>query len=83
MQARQSWVYSLASKTRRLYVGATGDLTRRIFEHKRGLIPGFARRYGITRLVYVEVTGKARDAIARESRSKDGFDAGKSALSRP
>ncbi|HEV8454948.1 MAG TPA: hypothetical protein VGQ24_08665, partial [Gemmatimonadales bacterium] len=39
-------------------------------EHKTGAIPGFARRYSITRLVYVEVTGNARDAIAREKQIK-------------
>jgi putative endonuclease len=45
-------------------------LTRRICEHKSGAIPGFARRYGITRLVYVETTSAARDAIAREKQIK-------------
>jgi putative endonuclease len=70
MQSRQFWVYILASATRRLYVGVTGDLMRRIFEHKTGAISGFARRYGITRLVYVEWAEKASDAIAREKQIK-------------
>jgi putative endonuclease len=45
-------------------------LSRRISEHKSGVIPGFARRYGINRLVYVETTASARDAIAREKQIK-------------
>jgi putative endonuclease len=80
VRSRQFWVYILASKTRRLYVGVTGDLPRRIFQHKTGAIPGFARRYGITRLVYVEVTGRAGDAIAREKQIKGWLRCKKIAL---
>ena len=48
MHSRQVWVYILASKTRRLYVGVTGNLRRRMHEHKSGCIGNsFARRYGM------------------------------------
>jgi putative endonuclease len=70
MESRQFSVYILANVNRRLYVGITGNLTRRIFQHRTGTLPGFARRYGITRLVYVEMTSTARDAIAREKQIK-------------
>jgi putative endonuclease len=70
IHSRQFSVYILASATRRLYVGVTSDLPKRIWQHKTGLIPGFTRRYGITRLVYVETTGRAGDAIAREKQIK-------------
>ncbi|HTG84059.1 MAG TPA: GIY-YIG nuclease family protein [Gemmatimonadales bacterium] len=70
MQSRQFSVYILASRTRRLHVGVTSDLNRRVWHHKPGLIPGFTRRYGITRLVYAETTDTARDAIAREKQIK-------------
>ena len=70
MQSRQFSVYIMASRTRRLYVGVTSDINRRVWQHKSGLIPGFTRRYGITQLVYVETTGAARDAIAREKQIK-------------
>ena len=63
-------VYILASHSRRLYVGVTGDLRRRIAEHNRGLIPGFTRRYRINRLVYAEFTFDIRAAIRREKRLK-------------
>ena len=48
------FVYILASKTRRLYVGVTNDLVRRVWEHREGVVPGFTRRYGIKQLVYFE-----------------------------
>jgi putative endonuclease len=80
MQSRQFWVYLLASKTRRLYVGVSGDLTRRICQHKTGAFPGFARRYGINRLVYIEVTANVRDAIAREKQIKGWLRCKKIAL---
>jgi putative endonuclease len=45
-------------------------LAKRIWQHKTGQVPGFTRRYGITRLVHVETTALARDAIAREKQIK-------------
>lgn len=63
-------VYILASSTRRLYVGVTSDLERRVCEHKSGLVPGFTAHYNITRLVHFEETNSARTAIAREKQVK-------------
>jgi len=37
-----------------LYTGVTGDLSRRVFEQKNKLVPGFTSRYNLTRLVYYE-----------------------------
>jgi putative endonuclease len=80
MHSRQFCVYILASKSRRLYVGITGNLTRRISQHRSGTVPGFARRYGIDRLVYAETSGTARDAIAREKQIKGWLRSKKLAL---
>ena len=64
------WVYIMASRSRVLYTGVTNDLVRRVNEHQRGLIPGFASKYRITRLVYLEHFTDVRDAIAREKQIK-------------
>ncbi len=49
---RHSYVYILASRSGRLYVGVTNDLERRVQQHKRRELPGFTSRYFIDRLVY-------------------------------
>ncbi len=67
---RTYYVYIMASRSRVLYTGVTNDLTRRVNEHKRGLVSGFTRKYRITRLVYFEEFPDIRDAIAREKEIK-------------
>ena len=64
------FVYILASKTRRLYVGITSHLVRRMWQHKTGVVAGFTRRYGIDRLVYYEVIKEPATAIQREKQIK-------------
>ena len=64
------YVYILASKSRALYIGVTNNLERRLFEHRQKLIPGFTSKYNISRLVYFELFGEVRDAIAREKQLK-------------
>ena len=45
---RGGWTYILASRRNgTLYVGVTSDLTRRVWEHREGLIAGFTRRYAV------------------------------------
>jgi len=61
----QFFVYILASRSHRLYVGVTNDLTRRIHEHRTGTC-AFTSRYRITRLVHFETTTNPIAAIARE-----------------
>ena len=64
-------VYIMASRSRVLYAGVTNDIVRRVDEHKRGLIPGFTRKYHVTRLVYFERFAEVRAAIAREKEIKE------------
>lgn len=65
------FVYILASKTQRLYVGVTNDLVRRVYEHKNHTVPGYTRRYNIDRLVYFESLCGPTEAISREKQIKD------------
>ncbi|WP_075217264.1 GIY-YIG nuclease family protein [Mongoliimonas terrestris] len=61
------WVYIVTNRPDGvLYTGVTADLPRRIGEHRHGLVPGFARKYGCTRLVWYEHHADIRDAIYRE-----------------
>ena len=63
-------VYILANRSRNLYVGVTGNLERRLIEHRDGLVAGFTTRYRIFRLVEFEVFGDVTAAIAREKEIK-------------
>lgn len=63
----RAYVYILASRRNgTLYVGSTADLSRRIWEHKQGLLPGFTRDYGVTMLVWYEGYERLIDARHRE-----------------
>jgi putative endonuclease len=67
----RAYVYILASRRNgTLYVGSTTDLSRRIWEHKQGLLPGFTRDYGVTMLVWYEGYDRLIDARHREYRIK-------------
>lgn len=63
-------VYIAASISKRLYIGVTNDIMRRMTEHKLHAVPGFTDRYNITKLVHVEETKHAGDAITREKELK-------------
>jgi putative endonuclease len=65
-------VYILTNRPRShvLYTGVTGKLTRRVFQHKNKLVPGFTSRYNLTRLVYYESFVYPDTAIAREKEIK-------------
>ena len=65
------YIYILASQRRgTLYVGVTSDLTKRVYEHKRGLADGFTKQYGVHRLVYYEIAEDAEAALTRERQIK-------------
>ena len=66
------YVYILASKRNgTLYVGVTGDLIKRVYEHKRDVRAGFTKRYKVHKLVYFEMTTEIYSALAREKQLKN------------
>ena len=70
---RGGFVYILASRRNgTLYVGVTSDLSRRVFEHREGLIAGFTKTYGVKTLVWYERHDDIENAIVRETRTRDG-----------
>ena len=61
------YVYILASKQNgTLYIGVTGDLKKRLSEHKEGKFDGFTKKYGVHQLVHYEQTSDIMAAIERE-----------------
>ncbi|KAA6456498.1 GIY-YIG nuclease family protein [Acidobacteria bacterium AB60] len=60
----------MASRSRTLYVGVTGNLYKRVFQHKWKEHDGFAARYNCDRLVWFERYQDVGLAIARETQLK-------------
>jgi putative endonuclease len=68
---RTYFVYILASESRELYVGVTGNLTRRISQHRTALHrDSYTAKHASTRLVYIESTGNVLAAITGEKQIK-------------
>lgn len=80
MGERSYFTYIMASRSRTLYVGMTGDLRARVFQHKWREHGGFAARYHCDRLVWFEAFGEVGDAILREKELKGWRRAKKIAL---
>ena len=53
-----------------LYICVTGNLERRLYEHRNGLVDGFTKKYNVHKLVYFEHTGDVYSAISREKQLK-------------
>jgi putative endonuclease len=70
--AKHFYVYIVTNRPRShvLYTGVTGNLPRRVFEHKNKLVSGFTSRYNLTRLVCYELFYFAGAAIEREKQIK-------------
>ena len=49
----------------------TGNLLKRVWEHKSGAVPGFTRRYGVKQLVWFEIHVTMEQAIIREKQIKE------------
>ncbi len=62
--------YIMASRSRTLYIGVTGNLHQRVFQHKWKERDGFTARYNCDRLVWFENFQSVQKAIAREKELK-------------
>jgi putative endonuclease len=68
---KRFFVYILASaKHGTLYIGVTSNLIRRVYEHKTKVVPGFTKKYDITKVVYYEIFDDPLSAIEREKKLK-------------
>ena len=74
------FVYIMASRSRTLYIGVTGDLLKRVFQHKWKEHEGFTSRYNCDRLIWFERHKEVQRAIDGEKELKGWKRARKIAL---
>ena len=73
MSDRTFQVYILTNTRKTvLYTGVTGNLEKRIQQHKTGKPRGFTSRYNVDRLVFFEEYERPDEAIMREKQIKAG-----------
>jgi len=53
-----------------LYIGATNNLAKRIWEHKNSVVKGFSQKYNLYKLVYYEVFEDFYESRNRERQLK-------------
>jgi putative endonuclease len=72
MDKKKYFIYILTNANKSvLYIGITGNLPKRIYEHKRGIDEkSFTRKYNLNELVSYEVFENPRQAIAGEKQLK-------------
>ncbi|MBZ5665760.1 MAG: GIY-YIG nuclease family protein [Acidobacteriia bacterium] len=63
-------VYIMGSLSGTFYIGITGNLNKRVFQHKFHKIEGFTDKYEVERLLYCELFDDVHKAIAREKQLK-------------
>ena len=65
------YVYILESENGKSpYIGITGNIIKRMFQHKNHLIKGYTDRYNSTKLIYYEEFDSPDEAIKREKQLK-------------
>jgi len=68
---KEYYVYIMASKKDGvIYIGVTGNLVQRVYQHREGIIEGFSRQYKTKRLVYFESSSDIESCIEREKQLK-------------
>jgi putative endonuclease len=70
---KQYCVYILTNKRNNiLYTDITGDIQKRIYEHKTKAAAGFTKKYNVDKFVYYEIFEDPENAILREKQIKAG-----------
>jgi putative endonuclease len=68
---KAGYVYIMASgRNGTLYIGVTSDLIKRAWEHRSGVVAGFAHKYGCKLLVWYEAHEDLQQARLRELQMK-------------
>ncbi len=69
-ERRTYCAYIMGSLSGTLYIGMTGNLRKRVFEHKFHRMEGFTDKYQVERLLYWESFDEVQKAINREKQLK-------------
>ena len=77
---RYCCVYIMGSLSGTLYIGFSGNLHKRVFQHKFHHFEGFTDKHDVTRLLYWESYDDVHKALARETQLKGWSRAKKIAL---
>lgn len=68
---KEAYLYILTNKTNNLlYIGVSGNIKSRLFQHRKHLVEGFTDKYNITKVVYIEKFDVMINAIEREKQLK-------------
>ncbi len=68
----QGFVYMMASRRNgTIYIGVTGDLLKRVWEHRNGAVEGFTKKYGCKILVWYQPFDSLETARQRELQMKE------------
>ena len=68
---KEAYLYILTNKTNNLlYIGVSGNIKARLFQHRKHLVEGFTDKYNITKVVYIEKFDVMINAIEREKQLK-------------
>lgn len=71
MNKKYYYIYIMTNKSNTvLYTGITGDIKKRIYEHKNKVVEGFTKKYNVDKLVYYEIFDDPYNAISREKQIK-------------
>ena len=65
------YVYILSNDAKTLYTSVTGDLYRRLWQHRAGTGSRFTSKYQLAKLVWFGETDEVAVAIAREKQIKN------------
>ena len=70
---KKSYIYFMANKNNTvIYIGVSGNLLKRVYQHKTNTYKGFTSKYNCDKLVYFEEFENINQAIAREKQLKAG-----------
>src|SRR5271169_1756172 len=69
-ERRTYCTYIMGSLSGTFYIGMTGNLRKRVFEHRSHRIEGFTDKYQVERLLYRESFDEVQKAINREKQLK-------------